>query len=166
MRLRPERSPVKNNPALRHADLRHSERVRITSKGRYGLKAMMELAAVPGQDVLLKTREISERQSIPLKYLEQIINTLKKQNLVSSVRGSEGGYRLARPAHDISIFEILNSLEGDLSIIDKNDPSWGQGSQGVFWTELEDQIRRMLEIPLSDFCVQHQAAADGLMYYI
>jgi Rrf2 family protein len=140
--------------------------VRITSKGRYGLKAMMELATIDSQDVLLKTREISERQTIPLKYLEQIINTLKKQNLVTSVRGSEGGYRLARPAHDISIFEILNSLEGDLSIIDKNDPSWGQGAQGVFWTELEDQIRRILEVPLADFCAQNQAATDGLMYYI
>ena len=140
--------------------------MRITSKGRYGLKAMMELATVSHQDVLLKTREISERQAIPLKYLEQIINTLKKQNLVASVRGSEGGYRLARPAHDITIYEILNSLEGDLSIIDKNDPAWGQGAQGAFWTELEGQIRRILEVPLAEFTEQHQPDNDGLMYYI
>jgi Rrf2 family protein len=127
---------------------------------------MMELARVDNQEGLLKTREISERQGIPLKYLEQIINTLKKQNLVTSVRGSEGGYRLSRAAHDITIYEILNSLEGDLSIIDKNDPAWGQGAQGVFWTQLEDQIRRILDVPLSDFTEQSDTVTEGLMYYI
>ncbi len=125
----------------------------------------MELAAPENQGSLLKTREISERRDIPLKYLEQIINTLKKQNLVASVRGSEGGYRLARAPHEITVYEILNCLEGDLSIIDKNDPTWGR-DQGVFWTELEDQIRRILDVPLSDFITRHDEASQNLMYYI
>ncbi len=125
----------------------------------------MELSAVPDDSSLLKTREISERQNIPLKYLEQIINTLKKHNLVSSVRGSEGGYRLARPAADITVFEILQSLEGDLSVIDKDDPSWGR-EQGVFWQELETRIRQILEVPLSDFTKASRAAEHDLMFYI
>ncbi|MCB1171254.1 MAG: Rrf2 family transcriptional regulator, partial [Leptospiraceae bacterium] len=70
--------------------------MKITSKGRYGLKAMMTLCEPEARTRLLKTREIAEKQTIPVKYLEQIINTLKKRRLVQSVRGSEGGYRLAR----------------------------------------------------------------------
>lgn len=138
--------------------------MRITSKGRYGLKAMMELAKTT-DDSLLKTREISERQSIPLKYLEQIINTLKKNSLVTSVRGSEGGYRLSRPAAEITVYEILYALEGDLSLIDKDDPSWGR-DQGVFWTQLEEKLRAILEIPLSEFTDASSRAEEALMYYI
>ncbi|MCB1322401.1 MAG: Rrf2 family transcriptional regulator, partial [Leptospiraceae bacterium] len=117
------------------------------------------------EDTLLKTREIAEKQNIPLKYLEQIINILKKNSLVSSVRGSDGGYRLARSPHEISVFEILQALEGDLSITDKSDPAWGK-EQGVFWEELESQMRRMLEVPLTDFSARSKAAEAELMYYI
>ncbi|MCB1323912.1 MAG: Rrf2 family transcriptional regulator [Spirochaetales bacterium] len=139
--------------------------MRITSKGRYGLKAMMELARTGDDETLLKTREIAENQSIPLKYLEQIINILKKHNLVTSVRGSDGGYRLARTAAEITVYEILNALEGDLSVVDKDDPSWGH-EQGVFWQDLENRIRRILEVPLSDFTEANREAEQGLMYYI
>ena len=139
--------------------------MRITSKGRYGLKAMMELAREGQSAGLLKTRVIAERQSIPLKYLEQIINILKRNKLVSSVRGSEGGYRLARPAADITVFEILQALEGDLSIIDQKDPAWGK-EQGVFWQELQRKITDILSVPLSDFTRATTEAESSLMYYI
>lgn len=126
---------------------------------------MMELAREGHGADLLKTRVIAERQSIPLKYLEQIINILKRNNLVSSVRGSDGGYRLARPASDITVFEILLSLEGDLSVIDKNDPTWGK-EQGVFWQELECKIVEILNVPLSEFTLANKKAENSLMYYI
>lgn len=126
---------------------------------------MLELARLGDEQRLLKTREIAERQSIPLKYLEQIINTLKRQGLVASVRGSEGGYRLARPAAETTVFEILQALEGDLSIVDYSDPSWGP-DQGVFWTELETRIRSILMIPLSEFAAAGRAAEESLMFYI
>ncbi len=125
---------------------------------------MLELARQADQS-LLKTREIAERQNIPLKYLEQIINTLKRGHLVVSVRGSEGGYRLARPAAEMTVFEILQALEGDLSVIDTSDPAWGR-DQGVFWTELENRIRTILEIPLSEFAAAGARAEEALMFYI
>jgi len=134
--------------------------MRITSRGRYGLKAMMELAS----GGLLKTREISERQKIPQKYLEQIIHSLRKNNLVSSVRGAEGGYRLSRPPSEITVFEILAALEGDLSIIDRGDDSWDE-STGNFWKELDTKISEMLKIPLSDF-MESGSRRGELMYYI
>ena len=138
--------------------------MRITSKGRYGLRAMMELAGHAHAAGLLKTREIAERQNIPLKYLEQIINTLKKHHLVISTRGSEGGYRLARSPGEITIFDILHALEGDLSIMDTDD-EWPEG-QGLFWKELEDSVQKLLEITLSDFLRRNRADDEGLMYYI
>lgn len=125
---------------------------------------MMELADRAHEGGLLKTREIAERQNIPLKYLEQIINTLKKHQLVISTRGSEGGYRLARPPGDITIFDILRALEGDLSIMD-TDEDWPEG-QGIFWKELEESVQKLLEIPLSDFLLRNRSADEGLMYYI
>ena len=140
--------------------------MRITSKGRYGLKAMMELTGHYQDKSLLKTREIAERQSIPLKYLEQIINTLKKSRLVTSVRGADGGYRLAREPEKISIYEILEALEGDLSIIDKNDASW-EAEQGKFWRDMDSQIRTILDVPLTEFITAaNQESDEGLMYYI
>lgn len=140
--------------------------MRITSKGRYGLRAMMELARSTQNGQLLKVREISERQSIPLKYLEQIINTLKKSRLVASARGADGGYRIARPSDEITVFEILSALEGDLTIIDRNDPPGKD--QGLFWIELEDKIKSMLDIPLADFIASstNKATDEGLMFYI
>ncbi len=122
----------------------------------------MELAGVQ-QGRLLKSREISEKQKIPLKYLEQIVNTLKKNRLVVSVRGAEGGYRLARPPSEITLLEILRALEGDLSIMDKSDAEWA-GDQGLFWRELDEKIQQLLRVPLSDFLSTR--ARDGLMYYI
>jgi len=127
---------------------------------------MMELARSTQNGQLLKVREISERQSIPLKYLEQIINTLKKSRLVASARGADGGYRIARPSDEITVFEILSALEGDLTIIDRNDPPGKD--QGLFWIELEDKIKSMLDIPLADFIASstNKATDEGLMFYI
>ncbi|MCB1164691.1 MAG: Rrf2 family transcriptional regulator [Leptospiraceae bacterium] len=139
--------------------------MKITSKGRYGLKAMMTLCEPEARARLLKTREIAEKQSIPVKYLEQIINTLKKRRLVTSVRGSEGGYRLAREPETITVYEILSALEGDLSVLEK-DADLREGRQGVFWNELDSNIRHMLEIPLTEFVRKNQEAEEGLMYYI
>lgn len=118
-----------------------------------------------GSGALLKTREIADRQEIPLKYLEQIINTLKKHQLVSSVRGAEGGYRLSRDARQISVLEILTALEGDLSLISR-DEAPGAPGQRTFWDDLETRIRDMLDIPLSEFAEAGAASERGLMYYI
>ncbi len=126
---------------------------------------MTELATAAGSGALLKTREIADRQDIPLKYLEQIINTLKKHQLVTSVRGAEGGYRLSRDARQITVLEILTALEGDLSLINR-DGAPGAPGQRTFWDDLETRIRDMLNIPLSEFAEAGRASERGLMYYI
>ncbi len=145
--------------------------MKITSKGRYGLKAMLELSKDYQSGLLVKSREIAQRQEIPLKYLEQIIAVLRKSSLLVSVRGPDGGYRLARSPENITIYEVLRTLEGDLSIMDlsglgkKNDEVSGQ-NQGLFWHELEKKIKDFLEIPLADFAVSNKNPEQDLMYYI
>ena len=136
--------------------------MKITSKGRYGLKAMIELYRA---DRLLKNREIAEMHNIPVKYLEQIVNTLKKSNLLKSMRGAEGGYQLIRPGNQITLFEILEALEGDLSIMDKSDKHWDT-HMGLFWNEIDNDIKKILSITLEDFVKNLDRSSDNLMYYI
>lgn len=139
--------------------------MKITSKGRYGLKIMLELARPENRQGLLKSREIAERQNIPLKYLEQIVNILKKRGLVSSVRGAEGGYRLSREPASITVYEILTALEGDLSILAPNT-DLNEGHRAVFWQSIDEAIHDLLAIDLSDFLNRNQEARDSLMFYI
>lgn len=84
--------------------------MRLSTRSRYGTRIMLDLAQQqPRRSVQLK--EISERQGISLKYLEQLMMPLKKARLVASSRGNRGGYRLGRKADEISIGEIVSVLE-------------------------------------------------------
>ena len=86
----------------------------ITSKGRYALRVMMDLAQHP-DDGFVSLKVAAERQNISLKYLEMIISHLKKAGLVESTRGKEGGYRLTREPGDYSVLEILSCIEDNLA---------------------------------------------------
>jgi Rrf2 family protein len=88
--------------------------MKVTTKGRYGLLAMVDLAAQEdGKCVSLKS--VAERVGISEHYLEQLIKGLKKAGFVKSMRGAQGGYRLERPPADISVGDVLRVLEGSLS---------------------------------------------------
>ena len=88
--------------------------MRISSKGRYGLKAMIDLA-VFGEKHHVSLKSIAERENISEAYLEQLFAMLKKEELVKSVRGPFGGYCLGRPAQEIKAGDILRVLEGSLA---------------------------------------------------
>lgn len=85
----------------------------ISTKGRYALRVMLDLAQYDGEYVSLK--EIATRQEVSLKYLEMIVAMLHKAGLVRSMRGKEGGYRLAQPPGRIAIGSILRLTEGGLA---------------------------------------------------
>ena len=87
--------------------------MKFSTKGRYGLKAMLDLAVHnhEGQVVL---KSIAERQGLSENYLEQLFAVLKKAKLVKSIRGSQGGYSLARDPEKITVGDILRALEGSL----------------------------------------------------
>lgn len=85
----------------------------ISTKGRYALVMMVDLAEQNG-DLPVCIREISERQGISLKYLEQIVSILIRAGLVTSTRGALGGYRISMPADQITVGMILRATEGDM----------------------------------------------------
>jgi len=88
--------------------------IRISTRGRYGLRAMVQLAeAFETGPVLMRT--IAAEQDISLKYLHAVLTTLKGAGLVRSVRGAHGGYSLARPPSKITAKEVVQALEGSLA---------------------------------------------------
>ncbi len=87
--------------------------LRISTKGRYGLRAMLDLAMHDEEQPVL-LRDIAERQSISRGYLEKLFSALKAAGMVQSVRGAGGGYLLARRPSMIRISEILEALEGPM----------------------------------------------------
>lgn len=91
--------------------------MRISTKGRYGLRAMIDLATHEAEGPI-SIKSISERQGISENYLEQIIAVLKRNGIVSSSRGAQGGYFLCKDKSEISVGDILRALEGDLNIVD------------------------------------------------
>ena len=91
--------------------------MKITTKGRYGLRAIVDLA-IYSENEPVSIHSIAERQGISDGYLEQLIAKLKKAGLVESTRGATGGYRLAKDAVDISVGDILRALEGSIQPIE------------------------------------------------
>ena len=83
--------------------------MRLTTRGRYAVTALLDLALQPA-DQTITLAEIAARQSISVAYLEQLFSKLKRHGLVSSVRGANGGYRLARPSQDIAVLEIIEAV--------------------------------------------------------
>lgn len=91
--------------------------MKLSTKGRYGLRAVLDLALHCEQDTV-SLSSVAERQNISISYLEQLIAKLKKAGIVTSVRGAQGGYRLAKSPEKISVGDILRALEGDLNPVD------------------------------------------------
>lgn len=91
--------------------------MKLTTKGRYGLRAAIDLAMYAKHEPV-SLSDVAERQNISISYLEQLIAKLKKAGIVQSTRGAQGGYALAKNPEEISVGEILRALEGSLSPVD------------------------------------------------
>ena len=98
--------------------------MKLSTKGRYATVALADIALQP-EDRLVTLSEISERQSISLPYLEQLFVKLRRAELVTSVRGPGGGYRLARPATEIRVSEIMEAVDETVDALKK-----GAGASG------------------------------------
>ena len=92
--------------------------MKISTKGRYGLRAMVDLAVHCDGESCISLKSIAERQGISEAYLEQLMATLKKNGFVKSIRGAQGGYILLKDAKEISVGDILIALEGPLDIVE------------------------------------------------
>jgi Rrf2 family protein len=97
--------------------MRGDEKLRISTRGRYGLRAMLDIAK-NSTEKPISILSIAERQEISDKYLEQIFPLLKNAGLIKSVRGPRGGYILGRNPEDITVGQVLRILEGSLSPVE------------------------------------------------
>lgn len=123
--------------------------MKLSTRGRYGLRALTDLAIhQDGSPVTLA--DIALRQNISDGYLESIFSMLKKAGIVRSVKGAGGGYLLARPAADIHVGEVLTALEGDMSIVepDTRDGDAHTLSQCIrenVWNVVSERIKSVTE---------------------
>ncbi|ABN51954.1 MAG TPA: Rrf2 family transcriptional regulator [Hungateiclostridium thermocellum] len=129
----------------------------LSTKGRYGLKAMLDLALHNGEGpVALKS--IAERQNLPENYLEQLFATLKKAGHITSVRGAQGGYLLSKDPDSITIGSILRSLEGSLApvdcVVEDSSPKCDRFDNCVtkiVWEKIRDSVNEAVDsITLGD----------------
>ena len=121
--------------------------MKISTKGRYGLRAMIDLSMNAADDYI-SLSSIAQRQALSLRYLEGIFSSLKKAGLVSSIAGSQGGYNPALPADKITMKMILTALEGSMSLTDGdagNDTALRAFLPENVWNKIDDTIMRLLE---------------------
>lgn len=91
--------------------------MKISTKGRYGLRVLLDIALHHGTGTVA-LRDIARRQDISQKYLWQVINPLKAAGILHATRGAHGGYALARPPEQITLLDVVNTLEGPVSVVD------------------------------------------------
>ncbi|MCC5983805.1 MAG: Rrf2 family transcriptional regulator [Rhodobacteraceae bacterium] len=99
--------------------------MKLSTKGRYAMIALVDLALAPAGE-LVSLNEIAARQKMSLAYLEQLFVKLRRAGLVESVRGPGGGYRLARPAEEVRVSEVLEAVDETVSALEK-----GAGARGA-----------------------------------
>ena len=141
--------------------------MKISTKGRYALRLMLDIAAHDsGEPVRIK--EIASRQEISAKYLEQIVAILSKAGYVKSIRGPQGGYRLTRKPEEYSLGDILRLTEGSLAPVEclegetNQCPRAGDCITLLFWKKLDKAIREVTEgYTLEDLLIWQNQAGNN-----
>ena len=125
--------------------------MKISTKGRYGLRAMLDLALNGRNGEPVCVQSISKRQGISESYLEQLISALRKAELIKGVRGQSGGYRLAKEPEDISVGDILRACEGDIEVVscmtadERACENAGSCVTGIVWKSVNDAIEGVVD---------------------
>jgi len=135
--------------------------MRLTTKSRYGARALFDIA-YHSAGVPVQIKEISERQDIPQRYLEQIFHKLKKANIVKSVRGPGGGYVLAKDSKKITVGDIIQAMREPIDPVFCVDNETKQNKQcsraeecvtRLVWKEAGEKITKFFDsITISDLC--------------
>jgi len=123
--------------------------VRLSTRTRYAVRAMLELA-LNKSNAPIRLRTIASRQDISIKYLEQLMATLKTAGFVRSVRGSKGGYILAKPPNQIKLDRLFNCLEGPGTIVEciENNSFCNRAADcapRLLWAQLQAAMMRVLK---------------------
>ena len=138
--------------------------MRLTTKGRYAVTAMLDLVFHQEQNVVTLS-SIAKRQSISLSYLEQLFTKLRRHKLVVSSRGPKGGYRLSKSAQKIAVGDIIKAVDETIDI--SNCQGQGNCHEGEeclphqLWSDLSGMIQEYLDkIYLSDLITRHNTKSD------
>ncbi len=140
--------------------------MRISAKGEYAIKAMLDLA-VHFEHGLIPIQEIAERQRIPQRYLEQVLLLLKRAGFLTSKRGSAGGYHLRRPPGDITVGAVLRTIEGSLERREAGRDH--SGDLAELWEEVSAAVSQVIDrVTFEDLRrrVEARRSAQRLMYHI
>jgi Rrf2 family cysteine metabolism transcriptional repressor len=147
--------------------------MKLSTRGRYGTRAMLDVALHCAEGPV-RLKDIARRQEVSKKYLEQLISRLEATGLLTSVRGAGGGITLARPASDIKLSEILQTLEGPIALVECVDnpercPRSSSCATRDIWMEMDQRLSDLLESKtLEDLCRQQREKEQPAlaMYYI
>lgn len=139
--------------------------MKISTKGRYGLTIMMELAVQYGEGPV-SLKSIAEKHGLSEHYLEQLVAPLRNAGLVKSVRGAYGGYVLSKLPEDVTAGEIIRLLEGPISPVDfteEDDPA-----KRDLWIRIRDAIASVLDSTTLSYLVSYKDEGnnDNYMFYI
>lgn len=142
--------------------------MKLSTKGRYGLRALIDLARYSTQEPVSIT-SISDRQGISERYLEQLMAMLKKSGLVKSIRGAGGGYVLAKELKDISVGDVLRALEGNLEPVECSGLTEGEGCTAkdscvtkYVWQKINDSINKTVDEIKLDQLVDESRKMNGM----
>jgi Rrf2 family protein len=130
--------------------------VKVSAKADYAVRAAAELAAAQAQGAPLKAEAIAEAQRIPLRFLENILGELRHAGLVNSQRGTDGGHRLARPAEQITVADVMRAVDGPLAAVRGERPekvAYGGAAEPlqVVWIAVRQSLRQVVEhVTLAD----------------
>jgi Rrf2 family protein len=130
--------------------------MRISAKADYAVRAAVELAGTAGDEKPIKAERIATAQEIPLNFLENILGELRHAGIVRSHRGADGGFRLAKPADQISIADIIRAVEGPLASVRGGPPeetSYPGSSEALprVWIAVRASLRNVVEhVTLAD----------------
>ncbi|HAB61410.1 MAG TPA: transcriptional regulator [Lachnospiraceae bacterium] len=117
--------------------------MKLSTKGRYGVKAMVDLAINYGKSPI-SIKSISSRQNISEYYLEQLFSVLRKAELIKSIRGANGGYILAKDPKEITVYQVLEVLEGPIEISTCLDSDGCNNidccATRIVWKKIKDSI--------------------------
>ena len=134
----------------------------LSSRGLYGLTAVLELG-IRADTGPIQIKEIAAAHGIPQHYLEQILVSLKKNGLVQSFRGNQGGYALQGRPDQLRVYDVLSCLEGELEV---TPGVTGAARLGFFLNSIQDSIYRELDITIADLIQRYQHNQEALMYSI
>lgn len=135
----------------------------ISTKTEYGLRALIEIAGKDGEAVPLK--EVSASQDISQHYLEQIAAQLRRSGFLRSVRGAHGGYKLARPASEIRVWDVVIAMEGSISPVGCLADGGGCERSGIcptenLWQDVEQAIYAVLSQKTVQDLMEHKQGLE------